>query len=124
MDLVVRTTYAMLPHRNIRAISILDRYLEHQRVFIFGEGRDRCVYLSSCDLMERNLDWRVEVAFPILSLDTQQQVAEMMKLQVADTCKARILDETQSNHYAGDGTGQRRVQYDTHDYLTRASGIG
>jgi polyphosphate kinase len=124
MDLVVRTNYAMLPHKNIRAISILDRYLEHQRVLMFGNGPDRCVYFSSSDLMERNLDWRIEVAFPILAPDIQQQVADMMTFQVGDTCKARILDETQSNHYAGDGTGACRAQYDTYHYLTRASGIG
>ena len=124
MDLVVRTNYAMLPHKNIRAISILDRYLEHQRVFMFGNGPDRCIYLSSADLMERNLDWRIEVAFPILSPEIQQQVGDMMAFQVSDTCKARILDEIQSNHYAGDGTGARRTQYDTYHYLTPASGIG
>jgi len=124
MDLVVRTNYAMLPHKNIRAISILDRYLEHQRVLMFGNGPDRCIYLSSSDLMERNLDWRIEVGFPILAPEIQQQIADMMAFQVGDTCKARVLDETQSNHYAGDGTGTCRAQYDTYHYLTRASGIG
>jgi polyphosphate kinase len=99
MDLIVRTTYAMLPHPNICAISILDRYLEHQRVYIFGRGEDRVIYLSSADLMERNLDWRVEVAFPIYHPELRQQLELTMAMQVADTCKARILDERQSNAY-------------------------
>ena len=117
MDLVVRTTYALRPHRNIRAISILDRYLEHQRIYIFGKGEDRRVFMSSADLMERNLEWRIEAAFPIYDEQLQQEVVDMMALQVADTYKARVLDETQSNQYVGDGTGTSRAQYDTHRYL-------
>jgi polyphosphate kinase len=117
MDLVVRTTYAMLPHPNIRAISILDRYLEHQRVYVFGKGEDRRVYMSSADLMVRNIDSRVEVAFPIYDKELQQQVVDMMQLQIRDNVKARILDETQSNQYV-DGSGvPHRAQYDTHRYF-------
>lgn len=115
MDLIVRTTYAMLPHENVRAISILDRYLEHQRVYLFGKGPDATMYMSSADLMERNLDWRVEVAFPINDERLKQQVQEMMALQVRDDYKARILDETQSNLYVGGDT--IRTQYATRDYL-------
>lgn len=117
MDLVVRTTYAMLPHKNIRAISILDRYLEHQRVYIFGRGEDRRVFMSSSDLMERNLDWRVEAAFPIYDTRLQWEVCDMMELQVADTYKARVLDATQSNAYVGDGPQPRRAQYETYRYF-------
>jgi polyphosphate kinase len=117
MDLVVRTTYAMMPHENIRAISILDRFLEHQRCCIFGKGDDMVVYMSSSDLMERNLDWRVEVAFPINDPALKRQVADMMRLQTEDTAKARVLDETQSNRYVEDGPGHRRAQNETHQYL-------
>lgn len=117
MDLVVRTTYAMLPHPNIRAISILDRYLEHQRVYIFGKGDDRVIYMSSADIMERNLDWRVEAAFPIYAPRLQQQVLDMMAFQIADDTKARILDETQSNQYVAKACGSRRAQYDTYEYF-------
>ncbi len=119
MDLVVRTTFAMRPHVNIRAISILDCYLEHQRVYIFGTGEDRRIYMSSADLMERNLDWRIEVAFPILDPSLQQQVTEMMAIQVSDTYKARILDETQANHYVGSETSGQRAQVESYNYLMR-----
>ena len=115
MDFVVRTTYALRSHENIRAISILDRYLEHQRVYVFGRAEDRRVYMSSADLMERNLDRRIEAAFPIYDERLQQQVVDMMGLQVADTHKARVLDDVQSNEYVGDGA--HRVQYDTYQYL-------
>jgi len=119
MDLVVRTTYSVLPHKNIRAISILDRYLEHQRVYIFGRGPEQRVFMSSADLMERNLDRRVEVAFPIYDEALKTQVADMMAIQLADNCKARELDETQSNRYVGRGDGSRRTQYDTHRYFQK-----
>lgn len=120
MDFVIRTTYAMRPHDNIRAISILDRFLEHQRIYIFGRGEDRKIYLSSADLMERNLDWRIESAFPIYDPALQQEVAAMMAIQVADACKARILDETQSNHYVGTaGAAGHRAQDETYKYLLR-----
>ncbi len=120
MDFVIRTTYAMRPHDNIRAISILDRFLEHQRVYIFGRGEDRKIYLSSADLMERNLDWRIESAFPINDPKLQQEVSAMMAIQVADACKARVLDENQSNHYVGTaGAGGHRAQDETYKYLMK-----
>jgi polyphosphate kinase len=119
MDFVVRTTYAATPHKNIRAISILDRFLEHQRVYIFGRGSDRVVYMSSSDLMERNLDWRVEVAFPIYDKKLQQEVVDVMELQVHDNMKARILDEKQSNKYVKCKGKERRGQEETYRYLKK-----
>jgi len=122
MDLIVRTTYAMRPHPNIRAISILDRFLEHQRVYIFGKGDNAKIFMSSADLMERNFDWRVECAFPIYNPELKKQVADMMELQVRDTYKARILDEVQSNQYAQNGPEPLRAQAATHDYLRSLNG--
>ena len=119
MDLVVRTTYGLRRHPNIRAISILDRYLEHQRIYIFGKGGDRVVYMSSADLMERNLDWRVEVGFPVRDPELQQEVVDMMALQVGDTYKARVLDDKQSNRYMARQNARKRAQYATHAYLAR-----
>ncbi|MBX3177348.1 MAG: polyphosphate kinase 1 [Candidatus Hydrogenedentes bacterium] len=113
MDFIVRTTYAMKPHPKIRAISILDRYLEHQRIYIFGTGKDRRVFLGSADLMERNLDWRVEVAFPLLNEQLAEHVHDLMQIQIADTAKARILDDTQSNPYVGDNADGLRAQWAT-----------
>ncbi len=119
MDFIVRTTYAMKPHENIRAISILDRYLEHQRAYIFGKGDDQEIYLSSADLMERNLDWRVEVAFPILDEGLRRHVADMMQIQIEDNSKARYLDETQSNPYVGRANNGNRAQGATRAYLEK-----
>jgi polyphosphate kinase len=117
MDLVIRTTSAMRPHPNIRAISVLDRYLEHQRVYIFGHGEDRQIFMSSADLMERNLDWRVEVAFPVYDEALQREVQHLMAMQVADTYKARVLDEEQSNHYVGGKENGLHAQHETQRYF-------
>jgi len=116
MDLIVRTTYALPPHPNIRAISILDRYLEHQRAYVFGRGDDQVVYMSSADLMERNLDWRVECAFPILDKALQAEVVDVLNMQLKDTSKARILDATQSNEYVEGGEGGFRAQSAIYGY--------
>jgi len=117
MDLIVRTTFAMLPHPNIRAISILDRFLEHQRTYIFGRGKDRRIFLSSADLMERNLDWRVEVAFPIYDPGLQKLIVKMMDLQVHDKSKARILDTNQTNRYVSETPSGPTAQQLTQRYL-------
>jgi polyphosphate kinase len=119
VELIVRTTYAMLPHKNIRAISILDRYLEHQRVYVFGTGDDARVFMSSADLMERNLDWRIEAAFPVYDPELKREVIEIMELQTRDDTKARILDRKQSNKYVNDRKGSNRAQYDTHAYYAK-----
>jgi hypothetical protein len=73
--------------------------------------------MSSADWMERNLDWRVEVAFPILDPELRRHVAELMSLQVRDTCKARILDARQSNQYVGANADGFRSQLGTYQYF-------
>ncbi len=117
VDLIVRTTCAIIPGENMRAVSILDRFLEHQRIYIFGQGEDARVYMSSSDLMERNLDWRVEAAFPIYDADIKKQVLDLVALQSADNCKARSLDEHQQNEYAYGRRGKRRAQYATYAFF-------
>ncbi len=121
VDLLVRTTCAIIPGKNIRAVSILDRFLEHQRIYVFGTGEETRVYMSSADLMERNLDWRVEAAFPIYDPKIKQQVLDMVALQIEDNCKARRLDEHQGNQYAHGTRGRHRAQYETHAYFGRAA---
>jgi polyphosphate kinase len=115
----VRTTHALPPHPNVRAVSIVDRYLEHQRIYVFGRGEDAKVYVGSSDLMERNLDWRIEVAFPVYDAALREDVRTFVQYQVEDDVKARIYDEQQSNPYAGGKTGTRRAQTLTREYLER-----
>ncbi len=75
----------------IRVISIVDRYLEHSRAFVFRNGGNTEVFLSSADWMPRNLDRRVELMFPILQEPLQQKVIEALETQFADNQKARVL---------------------------------
>lgn len=117
IDLIVRTTYAMLPHDNVRAISILDRHLEHQRIFVFGRGKDRVVYMGSSDLMERNLDWRLEIVFPVLAEEIRREIMEQLSYQLRDNTKARVLDERQSNGYVEAGEQTYRTQDDMYAHF-------
>jgi polyphosphate kinase len=84
---------------NFNAISILDEYLEHARVFLFNEGNKRQVYISSADWMVRNLDHRVEVACPIYDVDIQQELEDIMNIQLSENVKGRVLDNDQVNAY-------------------------
>lgn len=95
---------------SLRAISIIDDYLEHARVFIFGTADDRQVYISSADWMVRNLDHRVEVACPIKNKEIQQELTDILAIQLAENVKGRILDNEQSNHYVLRENDQKPVR--------------
>ena len=83
----------------MKAISIIDEYLEHARVFIFNSENKPKVYISSADWMVRNLDHRVEAACPIYDPLIQQELIDILNIQLAENVKARILDNDQSNAY-------------------------
>ncbi len=77
---------------NIRVVSIVDRFLEHSRVFSFGNNGDPLVYVGSADWMDRNLSRRVEVIFPVEVPDLKQRlIREILATSLADNCKAREL---------------------------------
>ena len=84
---------------NIEAISIVDKFLEHSRVFIFYNGGDEKYFISSADWMGRNLDVRSEVAVPIYAPHIQKQLRDIIEIQWADNTKARILGSEQNNEY-------------------------
>ena len=84
---------------NIEIISIVDRFLEHARVYIFGNDGDTKVFISSADLMTRNVDHRVEVACPIYDHAAQQDILAVMDMQWNDNIKARRIDAEQVNEY-------------------------
>jgi polyphosphate kinase len=102
IDLIVRGTCCLRPgvpglSEGIRVISIVDRYLEHARIFHFGNAGAPEFLLASADWMPRNLDRRVEIAFPILDDALQAQVWAMLETQLGDTVKARrILSDGRS----------------------------
>lgn len=85
--------------KNIEAVSIIDEYLEHARVFIFHNGGQTKVYLSSSDWMVRNLDHRVEAAVPVEDPELKKELIDIMEIQLSGNVKARILDNQQKNEY-------------------------
>ena len=106
--------------KNIEAISIVDKYLEHTRVFLFANGGKEDIYISSADWMPRNLDRRIEVACPIHSTEIKSELKELLRIQLRDNTKARILDSELSNKYNNQTNGQRyRAQEDYHTYIKK-----
>jgi len=102
-----------------RAISIVDQYLEHARVMIFGQGASRQVFISSADWMSRNLDNRVEISCPIENQIWQDELSHIMNIQLRENQKARILDSALSNQYVDkeDGDVECRSQILIYQYL-------
>ncbi len=102
--MIIRGICSLVPRQkgiseNIEVISIVDKYLEHARVFIFANDHDPRFYLSSFDWMTRNIDFRSEVGVPIYDKILQKQLLDIMELQWSDNSKARYIDESQSNRY-------------------------
>jgi polyphosphate kinase len=106
---------------NIKAISIIDEYLEHARVFVFHNGGHPKVFISSADWMVRNLDHRIEAACPIFDKALAQELIDILHIQLSENVKGRILDNDQKNNYvkAREGEPEIRSQIETHDYLIK-----
>ncbi|MGA1331358.1 MAG: polyphosphate kinase 1, partial [Bacteroidia bacterium] len=107
---------------NIRVVSIVDRYLEHSRVYAFCHGSKPLVYLSSADWMARNMDHRVELAFPILDSRLQREVLDLLEIQWKDRVKARWLNGPHANQQVAEtdpGVGEVRAQEAFFDYLRK-----
>jgi polyphosphate kinase len=107
---------------NIEIISIVDRFLEHARIFIFYNGGKNEIYLSSADWMERNLHRRIETIFPIYAEHIRTQILDIIKIQLSDNVKSRIIDVKNNNMYKRDTTDLAfRSQIETYYYLKRAT---
>ncbi|WP_037348774.1 polyphosphate kinase 1 [Sediminibacter sp. Hel_I_10] len=104
---------------NIYITSILDRFLEHGRVYIFGNDGDEQMYIGSADWMTRNLNHRIEVLTPILDKDIHQTLRELIEIQLSDTVKARVIDAEQQNNYVESSEEKIRAQYATYDYFLK-----
>jgi polyphosphate kinase len=94
---------------NIEVISIVDKFLEHARIFVFCNNNNEKYFISSADWMPRNLDHRIEVACPVYDPDLQHEIRDILEIQLRDNVKARIINETQDNSYRLP-TGTRKVQ--------------
>lgn len=99
IEMVVRGNCSMASTKNIRIVSIVDRYLEHSRIFIFGNGGDERCYISSADWMARNLDNRIEVAVPIYDPKIKEAMKNIVQYGLNDNVRARIVDAKGQNNF-------------------------
>lgn len=104
IQLIVRGMCCLIPgidgfSTNIEVISLVDKYLEHARVWIFSNNGKEIMYLSSADMMTRNLDRRVEVAFPILDATIRAEIREIINIQLRDNTKSREINQFNNNRY-------------------------
>jgi polyphosphate kinase len=123
--MIIRGMCSLVPgiagkSQNIKIISILDRFLEQTRVYVFHNGGDTDVYISSADWMTRNIDQRVEVGVPILNARIKQTVLATLDIQWRDNVKARLVDATQSNAYVNRGNKRNiRSQQSIYDFFAK-----
>ena len=122
--MIVRGICILLPgvkglSENIQIISIVDRFLEHTRIFVFCNGGEPLYYTGSADWMPRNLDHRIEVITPIYDPDIRKELWDMLQIQLSDNTKARIIDEHQANEYKKrkDKDPLVRAQFEIYDYF-------
>ena len=125
IKLIVRGICCLIPGEeglstNISAISIVDRYLEHARIFIFHNSGDPKIYLSSADWMTRNLSYRIETVFPIYNEKIRKMIFDIVEGQLNDNVKARIIDREGKNKFVKSETGLPvQSQIETYYYLKR-----
>jgi polyphosphate kinase len=123
IKLIIRGIFCMFSENKkfvhpVTAISILDEYLEHARVFIFHNDGKEKVYISSADWMVRNLDHRLEATCPILDPAIRQELKDILDIQLSDNVKARWLDNELSNKYKRDHEKKKiRSQIEIYNYL-------
>lgn len=120
--IIVRGACSLLPgvkgmSENIEAISILDRFLEHARVYIFGNAGEPEYFISSADWMTRNLDRRVEVTCPIYAQNLRKEIDDFIDIQWNDNVKSRWINQEQNNVYkSNESAVEVRSQFVLYDY--------
>lgn len=125
VELIIRGIYCAKKvlkknEKSLYAVSIVDEYLEHARVFVFHNGGDHNVFISSADWMIRNLDHRIEAACPILSVPLKNELIHLLDLQLKDNVKARMLDVNFPNKYVPSlGKKKMRSQHEIYQFLSK-----
>jgi len=125
--LIVRGMFSLVTgvrdlSENIKAIGIVDRFLEHTRFMIFcNGGNDEC-YISSADLMTRNIEHRIEVTCPVFDRNIRNELKEIFEIQWSDDVKGRKLDPALSNSYVKPGKRPVRSQTEVYCYVMKTTG--
>jgi polyphosphate kinase len=122
IQLIIRGICCLIPgvpgmSENIEVISIIDKFLEHPRVFIFGNDGDPRIYISSADWMTRNLENRVEVGCPIYDPDLRQMLLDNFEICWSDNVKARIFTAQKENAYRRNKKEAVRSQFALYEYF-------
>ncbi len=108
--------------QNIEAFSIVDKFLEHSRVYVFCNGGNKVFYTGSSDWMQRNFDHRIEVTTPIFDKDIQEELWIMLQIQIRDNCKTRLLGKENINQYRKTSeTKKTRAQFEIYKYFEKIS---
>lgn len=124
---IIRGMCSLIPgvkglSENIEIVSIVDKFLEHARVFVFCNNDKELYFLSSADLMTRNLDTRIEVACPVYDKAIQEELRTMLKIQLKDNVKARIINSSQDNQYKpGLNNKKIRSQMELYNFYMKKS---
>ena len=124
IQMIVRGICCLIPgvkgmSENIEVISVVDRYLEHPRVYHFTNGGTPKIYISSADFMTRNIENRVEVAAPIYDTDLQRQITEVFDIVWNDNVKARRLNGPTQNAFIKNDSAPLRSQFEIFDYYKK-----
>ncbi|WP_375236367.1 polyphosphate kinase 1 [Winogradskyella sp.] len=122
IQMIIRGICCLIPgvkgmSDNIEVISIIDKFLEHTRLFIFSNNNDPKIYISSADWMTRNIDNRVEVSCPIYDADIKKELQDIFDICWRDNVKARIINQNQDNSYRIPITDKIiRAQFEIYDF--------
>lgn len=124
IKLIIRGMMSLVPgikniSENIKAIGIVDRFLEHSRFLIFCNGGDDEVYISSADLMTRNIEHRIEVTCPVFDKNLKNELKQIFEIQWSDNVKARKLDASLSNKFVKSGKKNIWSQVAVYNYLKK-----
>ena len=120
--MIIRGMISLVPgvrdvSENIKAIGIVDRFLEHTRFMIFCNGGNEEVFISSADLMTRNIEHRIEVTCPVFDKGIRNEIKEIFAIQWKDTVKARKIDASQSNAFVKPGKKPLQSQTEVYNYI-------
>ena len=126
VKLIIRGMFSLITDEpgvsdNIEAISIVDKYLEHTRIFVFENNGHPLYFITSADLLPRNLDGRIEITCPIYDESLKNQLAEYLKLQWHDGVKGRRLDHDLTNQPCQPKENSKRSQVAIEEYLRSRS---
>lgn len=121
IQMIIRGLCCLVPgvkgmSENIEIISIIDKFLEHTRLYIFSNQQNPKIYISSADWMTRNIDNRVEVSCPIYDEDIKRELQHLYDICWNDNVKARIINKDQDNSYRRNNNPKVRSQFDTYRY--------